>query len=113
MDSGSHASWGTTVGKTRRLANLAQTPTVAEAGIPGYEVALWMGVFMPAGTPAQVVDLIGRELNAAIASREVGDLLASHGIEPEPGGAQRLAALVASEVAKWRKVAVAAGIEPH
>jgi len=97
----------------RRLANLPQIPTVAEAGIPGYEVALWMGVFMPAGTPEQFVDLLGRELNAAIGSREITDLLASHGIEAEPGGAKRLAALVASEVAKWRKVAIAARIEPH
>ena len=72
-----------------------------------------MGVFLPAGTPPPIVDLLARELNAAIASREVSDLLASHGIESEPGGAKRLAALVASEVAKWRKVAIAARIEPH
>ena len=97
----------------RRLKNLPQIPTVAEAGISGYEVTLWMGVFVPAGTPARIVDVLGRELSAAIASREITDVLTSHGIEPESGGAQRLAALVASEVVKWRKVAIAARIDPQ
>ena len=104
---------GIAVTGARRLANVPQIPTVAESGIAGYEVALWMAVFVPARTPAAIVDALNRELNATIGSREIADLLAANGIEPEPGSPRQLGALVASELTKWRKVAVAARIEPN
>ena len=97
----------------RRLANLPQIPTVAESGLRGYEVALWMGVFLPARTPGSIVETLNRELNATMTSREISDLLANHGIEVEAGSAQRLSVLVASEIAKWRKVVTAARIESN
>jgi tripartite-type tricarboxylate transporter receptor subunit TctC len=104
---------GIAVTGARRLVNVPQIPTVAESGIPGYEVALWMGVFLPARTRPAIVEVLNRELSATIASREIADLLAMHGIEPAPGSPRQLGALVASELAKWRKVALTARLEPN
>ena len=95
----------------RRLANLATVPTVAESGIPGYEVALWMGIFLPARTPPVIVERLSRDLSAVLGSREVTDVLARHGIDAEASSPQQFATHIANELLKWRKVALAARIE--
>ena len=82
-----------------------------ESGIKGYEVALWMGAFVPARTPADIVEHLHRELAAALAEREVKETLAASGIEAESNTPARFASYVASEIEKWRKVITMAGIK--
>ena len=89
---------------TARSPMLPDLPTVAEAGLPGYEATSWNAVFAPAGTPREVVDKLNRELNAILQSPETRKFFAEQGGEAGGGTPEQLAAFVRSETAKWSKV---------
>lgn len=95
---------------TERLASMPDVPTMAEAGVPGYEVNNWYGIFAPAGTP----DAIVNKLNAAVAEvlKDPGlqAKLADQGMAASPMTAEGFSTYVANEIAKWRKVASEANI---
>jgi tripartite-type tricarboxylate transporter receptor subunit TctC len=65
----------------KRSPQLPDVPTVAEAGVPGYEAYVWMGLLAPKGTPAPIIDRLYRELKEALATNEVKTYMASAGIE--------------------------------
>lgn len=94
----------------KRSALLPEVPTVAEAGLPGFEAGNWFGVFAPAGTPAAVVDRLNGAINAAMTSPQMKDRLLSQGADPLSGTPQQLADLVKSELAKYAKIVKAANI---
>jgi tripartite-type tricarboxylate transporter receptor subunit TctC len=99
-----------TTGATR-LPALADVPTVRELGFPGYEVALWMAIFAPAGTPRAIVDRANRELVAVLTKPDVHESLIAQGVTPQSSTPGELAAHITAEIAKWSRVIKTAGIK--
>jgi tripartite-type tricarboxylate transporter receptor subunit TctC len=107
--------------KTGRLRALAVTtamrsdalpdvPTVGEF-VPGYEANTWQGIGAPKATPAEIVERLNREVNAALADPAVKARMADLGSEPLPGSVADFAKLIAEETEKWGKVIRAANIK--
>jgi len=94
-----------------RIPALPDVPTVKELGFPGYEVALWMGIFAPAGTPKPVIERANRELVAVLKMPEVNDGLTAQGVAPQPTTPAGLAAHITAEMAKWERVVKTSGIK--
>ena len=94
----------------RRTAALPEVPTVAEAGVPGYESLSWSGIAMPAGAPREVVARLNREINAILAQAEMRHKLAEMGAEAVGGSPEAFADHVRRERDKWGGVVRAAGI---
>ena len=88
-------------------------PTVAEAGVPGYEHASWIGLLAPARTPAGIVTRLQTESAKAVEHPDVKDHLLRDGLEQVGDTPQAFAAVIKSEVSKWRTVVKAAGIKPE
>jgi tripartite-type tricarboxylate transporter receptor subunit TctC len=86
-------------------------PTVAESGVPGYEVVLWHGIIGPKGLPAPIVARLNREVNAILRLKEAAALLENDGVAPAGGPPERLQALVSREITAWHKVVEQAGIK--
>ena len=95
----------------RRIPLAPDIPTVAEAGVPGYEITAWGGYMAPAGTPGPVISRLNAEINKAIASPAIRDKWLALGIEPVGGTPERFAAHVKKETAKWADVIKRAGIK--
>jgi tripartite-type tricarboxylate transporter receptor subunit TctC len=79
-------------------------PTIAEAGLPGYDTMVWFGLFAPAGTPKPVVELLNRKTNAVLASPQVRKGLEKLGVQAVGGGPDVLADKVQSELNKWATI---------
>ena len=94
----------------RRSPFLADVPTVAEAGVPGYEVTSWNGVFAPAGTPAAVINLLNKTIREVVATPEVKQRYADLGIEAQTSTPEELMARLQRDIAKWAAVIERAGI---
>src|SRR5262249_55010872 len=98
-------------GKVRALAvtlaerstALPDVPTVAES-VPGFEASTWQGIGAPKGTPADIVDKLNREINAALADPTIKERLANLGSIPTPMAPGAYARLIADETEKWGKV---------
>jgi tripartite-type tricarboxylate transporter receptor subunit TctC len=88
----------------KRSSTVPEIPTVAEAGLVGYESVQWYGVFAPKGTPAAVVEKLYAEIRAAVDSPRVKAGLATEGAEPAVEGPLALAAFHRADVARWAKV---------
>ncbi len=97
------------VSTTTRSAIAPDIPTVAEAGLPGYEANAWFGLFAPAGTPPDVIERINAEINRALRQPAVRERLEALGCEPAGGSAAEYAAFYRAEVEKWGKVVRSAG----
>jgi tripartite-type tricarboxylate transporter receptor subunit TctC len=95
----------------KRLSALPDVPTMAEAGFPEVEGNFWVGVFAPAGTPADIVALLHREIGKAVAPSDMRERLDALGFEPAATTPQEAAATLRSDSAKWAKVIQAAGIK--
>ena len=98
---------------TTRSAVLPDLPTMAEAGMKGYDTSTWGGLLAPAGTPRDVVAKINAEANKALAAPDVRDKLAAAGIEPVGGTSAQFGSFIQSEMARWAKVAQVAGVQPE
>lgn len=95
----------------KRIPALPDVPTVAEAGIPGYEVILWHGLIGPKGLPAAIVERINKEATAALQLKETAEQLQNDGVAPAGGSAAQFAAQIKKEIGVWRKVVVDAGVK--
>jgi tripartite-type tricarboxylate transporter receptor subunit TctC len=84
-----------------RLSTLAELPTIAEAGVPGYEAAGWFGLLVPAGTPGDLVARLNREVNRMHALPEVRERLLELGAEPASTTPQQFGEFIRRENAKW------------
>jgi tripartite-type tricarboxylate transporter receptor subunit TctC len=95
-----------------RMPDLPEVPTVADS-VPGYEASQWYGFAAPKNTPAEIVDKLNREINAAIADPGMKAKLAAIGGNPMPGSPADFGKLIADETEKWGKVVRAAGLKPE
>jgi tripartite-type tricarboxylate transporter receptor subunit TctC len=95
---------------TRRSALLPDVPTVAESGLPGYEVMSWNAMFAPKGTPPAIVARLNAEVGKALAAPDLIEVLGAQGLEPTPGTPDDLARFAASELDRWAKVIKATGV---
>ena len=93
-----------------RFAGLPDIPTLAEAGVPGYEASAWNGVAAPLKTSNAIIDKLNRAINAAVAAPEVRQRLLGLGVDPRGSTPRELHDLLVSETAKWKKVVEAAHI---
>jgi len=94
----------------KRTPALPEVPTVAEAGVPGYESLSWSGIAAPAGTPREVVARLNREINAIIAAADMRQKFAEQGAEPVGGPPEAFAEHVRREREKWAGVVRRANI---
>ena len=101
------------VSTATRSTSMPDIPSIAEAGVPGYEAVQWYGFLAPAGTPAAIISQIHAESMKALNSAEMKEKLSLDGAEPSPTSPEEFAALIRNEIDKWRKVTKAAGIEPQ
>lgn len=92
-----------------RMAALPQLPTLAEAGLAGYEVSNWLGVLAPAGTPKEVVAGLNAAVGRAMADTAMKKQLTGLGIEPSSSTPEEFAALIRSEIPKWARIVKASG----
>jgi tripartite-type tricarboxylate transporter receptor subunit TctC len=108
-----HAKGGTVralaVSGARRSPGFPDLPTVAEAGVPGYEAPTWSGVIAPAGVPRPIIDKLNAAINRAIRSHAFQDRFASIGDEPAGGSPEEFAELIKKDSAKWAAVVKRAG----
>ncbi len=95
----------------KRSPLFPDVPTVAEAGVPGYEVNVWFGLQMPAGTPKAIVDQVNQQLAAIYKSEEVTKRFNDQGVEVVASTPEGFANMIKSEIAKWGKVVKDADIK--
>jgi tripartite-type tricarboxylate transporter receptor subunit TctC len=88
----------------QRSPDLPEVPTVAEAGVPGYEATVWGAMVGPAGTPREIVDRLHAETAKALQAPEVQQGFRAAGLEAVVGGPEPLGALIRAEYVKWGKV---------
>jgi tripartite-type tricarboxylate transporter receptor subunit TctC len=97
----------------KRSAVLPELPTIAESGVPGYEVDSWYGVLAPAATPKPRVDRLSAAITQALAEPDVKERFAAQGLEPRGTSPEEFAGYVKTDLVKWAKVVRAAGIKPE
>ncbi|HYF57397.1 MAG TPA: tripartite tricarboxylate transporter substrate binding protein [Burkholderiaceae bacterium] len=98
---------------TRRSGAMPEVATFAEQGVPGMDAATWFGLFVPAGTPAAIVQRLNEESNAMLRSPDVVDRLAKLGADPAGGSPEAFARVVRGDYEKWAAVIRRAGIKPE
>ena len=99
------------VGGLQRSAAMPDIPTVAEAGLPGFEVIAWWGVLAPAKTPRALVELLNREFRAALDIAEVKRSMADQGMDIAGGTPERFGALIKSDMEKWGDIGRRLGVK--
>jgi tripartite-type tricarboxylate transporter receptor subunit TctC len=97
------------VSGAKRSEALADVPTIAEAGVPGYEATTWNGIVAPAGVPKTVVVKLNAEINKALASPMLRERFAAIGAEPSPSTPEQFGTLIQHENEKWRDVVKRSG----
>jgi tripartite-type tricarboxylate transporter receptor subunit TctC len=97
--------------EAKRTAVAPDLPTMAEAGLPGFETGRWFGLMAPAGTAKEIVDKLNRAGNEALKADEVAKALAPQGIDLVGGSVDDFASFLASEMKRWTTVAQAAGLK--
>jgi tripartite-type tricarboxylate transporter receptor subunit TctC len=96
----------------KRSAAMPDLPTVAESGVPGFEVVSWYGLLAPAGTPRPIVLKINAEVKRILDTPEMRDKLTAEGAEVSPTTPEEFAAYIKTEMTKWARVVKASGARP-
>ena len=100
------------ISSARRSAALAEFPTIAEAGVPGYDSSQWFGILAPAGTPRDIVNRLHRDLGRVLSDADIKKRFAIDGGEPEwSASPDAFGAFLRADLAKWAKVVKEAGIK--
>ena len=97
---------------SRRSALQPDVPTIAESGVPGYEMDSWVGLLAPAATPRPVIERLSGDFNRALAAPQVREKLAAQGLDVLGGTPEQFAAMIRADFDKWSKVVKAANIKP-
>jgi tripartite-type tricarboxylate transporter receptor subunit TctC len=99
------------VASAKRASSAPEIPTIAEAaGLAGYESAQWTGVWAPAGTPAEIVGRLNREIVAVLQMPDIREKLSADGSEIIASSPEEFGAMIKSEISRWTAVVKAAGI---
>ena len=98
------------VASTKRMTAAPELPTLAEAGLPNFEVTSWYGLVAPAGTPSTVIERLNNEIVKSLATLDVREKLAGLGAEPVGNSPGEFAAMQKSEAARWAKLAKEANL---
>jgi tripartite-type tricarboxylate transporter receptor subunit TctC len=101
------------ISTAKRLAVAPEIPTIAEAGLAGYEVVGWNGVLAPANTPRPIIDKLNKVIVDALKTPEMEKLLAEQGLEGVGNSPEEFAAVMHADIEKWKRVTREAGIEPQ
>jgi tripartite-type tricarboxylate transporter receptor subunit TctC len=101
------------VSTAQRVPDLPDVPTIAEAGVPGYDYSTWFGFFAPGTTPPALVAKLNQVVGKLIAMPDLQAEFRKDGLEPISSSVEAIRSLVNSEIDKWGKVIKAAGIEPN
>jgi tripartite-type tricarboxylate transporter receptor subunit TctC len=96
----------------KRSPALPNVPTVAEAGVAGFETLNWFGLFAPAKTPVDILDKMNAEVGKALNSADIKEQFAKDGVEVAPGTRAALGAFVKNEIDKWTKIVKERNIKP-
>jgi tripartite-type tricarboxylate transporter receptor subunit TctC len=100
-----------TVAASSRTPYFPDVPTIAEAGYPGHEVGFWMGVFVPAGTPKDLVSVLNKQVARIMALPDVKERMATIGFDPTLSTSEELTDHMKAETDKWLKVVIQANIK--
>ena len=101
------------VTSAKRAGGAPDIPTIAEAGVPGYEAVQWFGVLAPAGTPRDIVSRLHKKIVRTVQTPDIRQKLVNDGADPVGSLPEEFAAFIRSETAKWAKVAKAIGLKPE
>jgi tripartite-type tricarboxylate transporter receptor subunit TctC len=93
----------------KRSALLPEAPTVDEAGLPGFDVTSWYGMFAPAALPRELVTRVNADIAAVLGTQDVKERLAASGADPASSTPEDFGRLVREEIAKWAKVVAQSG----
>lgn len=99
------------VTSAERTPLVPDAPTVAESGVPGYDIAVWAGLFAPAGTPPAVISRLYREASRVMGSQDTKDKLKNIGMDPGGLSPEQLTAMIKADIAKYAAIVKAAGIK--
>ena len=99
------------VTSAKRAAGMPNVPTIAEAGLPGFDIVQWFAVWVPAKTPKEIVDKLNAEITAIVQSADYRQRMLEAGTEAVGGPAEALRVFQKDEIAKYRKIAATAGIQ--
>ena len=97
----------------KRSSVLPDVPTIDESGVPGFDAASWYAVFAPAGTPKNVVAMLGKEIVRIMNVPDVRERFANDGFEPAGTGPAEFARFLRAELVKWAKAVEMAGVKPE
>lgn len=97
----------------KRVEVLPDVPSIAEAGLPGYEATQWFGLLAPAGTPRPIIDRLYQESSRALRSADMKERMTAEGLEVVGSTPEEFASYIRSETEKWTQVIKAAGIKPQ
>jgi tripartite-type tricarboxylate transporter receptor subunit TctC len=100
---------GLAITSAQRSPQAPELPTVTESGVPGYDITPWYGVLFPAGTPRAIVLRLNQEIGGILTTPEVAERFRSQGIDLVTSTPEAFAALIKSEIPKWRKVVKESG----
>ncbi len=100
------------VTSAQRSPDVPQLPTVAEAGIPGFEVGIWYGVLVPAATPSDIVRKLNAQIRDIVGAEDFKSMMAKQGVTVAPGTPEQFSAFYTAEMKKWAKVVTDAKIQP-
>ncbi len=103
---------GVAVTSSRRVAAFQDLPTIAEAGVPGFESVSWGGIVVPSGTPQPIVTRLNKEVNLAMALPHVKEKYAVFGSDLMGGTPEQFAAQIKKDTVKWADVVKRAGVKP-
>ncbi len=99
------------VTSAKRAASMAELPTVAESGVPGYEMVLWIGVFAPAGAPREIVSKLNAEIVRIVRLPDIRAEFAGMGVDPVGNTSEQMAEWIRREIARFGPVVKAANIQ--
>jgi tripartite-type tricarboxylate transporter receptor subunit TctC len=99
------------VANAKRVPSAPEIPTFAESGVRGAESGTWYGVLAPRGASQSVVELLNREIVAALETHALREQLATVGVVPEPSTPQQFASFIRAEIEKWGSVMKYAGMK--
>src|SRR5436305_1751679 len=104
---------GLAVTTAKRASSMAELPTIAESGLPGYDAATWGGILAPAGTPKPVLAKLNGASNTALKQEDVRAKLSGAGIEIQGGTPEEFGTVIKTEIEKWGRIVKQAGIQPE